>query len=187
VARLSELGLDFDHWCFACGRANPIGLHLDFDVARRRAEARFVPRREHTGYDGLVHGGIVAALLDETMGWAIFHEGTWGVTTRINVAFRQPIEIGQELLVTGAVTKESRRAIETHGEIRGAPGALLAEADATFLVMSDERRKELERRYSRIDEAFARVRAAVADEEEHEQREQGEGSLFSRAKRGVRT
>jgi len=165
VARLSDLGIDFDHWCFACGRANPIGLHLEYDVARGRAETRFVPRREHTGYDGLVHGGIVTALLDETMGWAIFHQGVWGVTARITVTFRQPVNVGDELVVGGTVTKETRRAIETHGEVRDAASALLAESDATFLVMPEERRKELERRYSRIDEAFAKVRAAVDEEE----------------------
>jgi uncharacterized protein (TIGR00369 family) len=166
VARLSELGIDFDHWCFACGRANPIGLHLDYDVARGRAETRFAPRREHTGYDGLVHGGIVTALLDETMGWAIFHQGVWGVTARITVTFRQPVEVDAPLTVTGTVTKQTRRSVETRGEVRDAAGALLAEADATFLVMPEERRRELKRRYSRIDEAFARVKAAVEEEEE---------------------
>ncbi len=168
MARLSELGVDFDHWCFACGRANPIGLHLDYDVARGRAETRFVPRREHTGYDGLVHGGIVTALLDETMGWAIFHQGIWGVTARIAVRFRRPVTTGEELLVSGTVTRETRRAIETHGELQDAHGELLAEADATFLVMPEERRRQLERRYSRVDEAFARVREAVAEEERRE-------------------
>ena len=165
MARLSELGIDFDHWCFACGRANPIGLHLDYDVSRSSARTRFVPRREHTGYDGLVHGGIVTALLDETMGWAIFHQGVWGVTARITVTFRRPISVGDELAVSGSITKETRRAIETHGDVRDAAGDLLAEADATFLVMPEERRRELERRYSRIDEAFAKVRAAVDEEE----------------------
>ena len=165
MARLSELGIDFDHWCFACGRATPTGLHLDFDVARQRAETRFVPRREHSGYDGVVHGGIVTALLDETMGWAIFHAGIWGVTARITVTFRQPMVVGDDLVITGTVTKETHRALETHGEVRDETGTLLAEADATFLVMPEDRRRELERRYSRTDEAFAKVREAVAAEE----------------------
>lgn len=165
MARLSELGIDFEHWCFACGRANPMGLRLEYDVTRGRAATRFVPRREHTGYEGLVHGGIVTALLDETMGWAIFQQGIWGVTARIAVTFRGPVRVGDELVVTGQVTKEGRRAIQTHGEMRDTAGALLAEADATFLLMPEERRRELERRYSRIDEAFAKVKEAVTEEE----------------------
>ena len=174
MVRLSELGVDFEHWCFACGRLNEAGLHLDFDVARGRAETRFVPQRRHEGYDGTVHGGIVTALLDETMGWAIFHQGIWGVTARINVTFRQPVPVGEELRVVGQVARQRSRAIEIRGTVtRVSDGTVLAEADATFLVMSDARRRELERRYSRTDEAFARVRAAVA-REDAERNEVGE-------------
>jgi len=165
VARLLDLGVDFDHWCFACGRLNPSGLQLDFDVSANSATARYTGLQRHQGYDGTLHGGVVTALLDETMGWAIFHQGVWGVTARITVTFRQPVNVGDELVISGTVTKETRRAIETHGEVRDAAGTLLAESDATFLVMPEERRKELERRYSRIDEAFAKVRAAVELEE----------------------
>src|SRR3954469_12935525 len=157
MARLSELGLDFDHWCFACGRANPHGLHLDFDVSRDRATARFTASREHSGYDGFVHGGIVTALLDETMGWAIFHQGVWGVTGRLSVSFRRPVPVGEELTVSASVTKESRRGVEIHGELANGAGQLLADADGLFLVMPEDRRRQLERRYSRIDEAFANV------------------------------
>lgn len=165
MARLADLGIDFDHWCFACGRMNPSGLHLDFSVSRDRAAARFIARREHSGFDDTVHGGIVTTLIDEAMGWAIFHKGVWGVTGKLTMTFRRPVPIGEELDVTAAITKETRRAIETHGELRDHAGVLLAEGDALFLVMPEERRHELERRYAGSDEAFARIRAAVDAEE----------------------
>lgn len=174
MAKLSELGVDFEHWCFACGRLNESGLHLEFDVSRDRAEATCIPERRHQGYDGTVHGGIVSALLDETMGWAIFHQGIWGVTARLNVTFRQPVPVGEELRVVGEVVRQRSRSIETRGAVsRTSDGVVLAEADAMFLLMPDERRRELERRYSKADETFARVRAAVAAEERVPGREPG--------------
>ena len=88
MAKLSELGVDFQHWCFACGQLNHGGLGLEFEVSRDRAEARYTALQRHQGYDGLLHGGIVTALLDEAMGWAIFHQGIWGVTAKISVTFR---------------------------------------------------------------------------------------------------
>ena len=166
MARLSELGVDFEHWCFGCGRQNPSGLHLDFDVAADRATARYTGTQLYQGYDGALHGGIVTALLDETMGWAIFHQGIWGVTARITVTFRRPVPLGEELVLSGTVTKDRGRAIETSGTLaRASDGEILAEAEAMFLRMPDRRRKELEARYSRAGEAFERVRRAVAEEE----------------------
>jgi len=166
VAKLSELGVDFQPWCFACGQLNPGGLHLDFEVSRDRAQARYTALQRHQGYDGLLHGGVVTALLDETMGWAIFHQGIWGVTAKISVTFRQPVPIGQDLRVIGEIARDRGRVIETRGTVeRAEDGAMLAEAEATFLRMPEGRRRELEQRYSGTDDAFARVKAAVESEE----------------------
>ena len=166
MARLSELGVDFDHWCFACGRLNPAGMHLDFGVSRDRAEASYTALQRHEGYDGVIHGGVVTALLDEAMGWAIFHQGIWAVTARINVTFRHPARVGEELRVVGEVVRDRGRLLETHGMLaRAADREVLAEADATFLRMPADSRRRLERRYGGTQEAFARVRAEVEREE----------------------
>ncbi|MBU6424366.1 MAG: PaaI family thioesterase [Chloroflexota bacterium] len=166
MARLSELGVDFQHWCFACGQLNPIGLHLEFDVARGRAETRFSGDRRHEGYEGTLHGGVVAALLDETMGWAIFQSGIWAVTAKLSVTYRRPVLVGEELRVVAEVGRDRGRAIELHGEIgRASDGEVLAAADAMYMRMPEERRRELERRYAVTPDAFERVRAAVAAEE----------------------
>jgi acyl-coenzyme A thioesterase PaaI-like protein len=166
MAKLSELGVDFQHWCFACGQLNPGGLHLGFDVSRDHAEARYTALQRHQGYDGLLHGGVVTALLDEAMGWAIFHQGIWGVTAKISVTFRQPVPIGADLRVVGEIARDRGRVIETRGTVaRADDGTVLAEAEATFLLMPEGRRRELEQRYSGTDDAFARVKAAVESEE----------------------
>ena len=165
MARLRELGVDFEHWCFACGRLNPSGLQLDFDVSSNSATAHYTGLQRHQGYDGTLHGGVITALLDETMGWAIFHQGIWGVTAKLEVAFKRPAPVGQELVVTGELVRERRRTIETKGWVaRASDGEVLAEATALFIRMPDDRRAELEKRYSRTDEAFGRVREAVAAE-----------------------
>jgi uncharacterized protein (TIGR00369 family) len=170
VARLLDLGVDFEHWCFACGRLNPTGLQLDFDVSTNKATARHTGQQRHQGYDGTLHGGVVTALLDETMGWAIFHQGIWGVTAKLEVSFKRPVPVGEEVIVSGELVRERGRTIETRGTVSHATsGEILAEATGTFMRMPEARRAELEKRYSRTDVAFARVRAAVAAEEEHKE------------------
>ena len=171
MARLLDLGIDFEHWCFACGRLNPSGLQLDFDVSKDRATARYTGLQRHQGYEGALHGGVVTALLDETMGWAIFHQGVWGVTAKLSVTFKRPVPVGEELIVSGEVVRDRGRGIETKGAVaRAQDGEVLAEATALFLRMPDEQRATLERRYARTDEAFARVRAAIdAETHTHEQ------------------
>ena len=100
------------------------------------------------------------------MGWAIFHQGIWGVTARISITFRQPVPIGEDLRVIGEIARDRGRVIETRGSVeRAEDGTVLAEAEATFLRMPEERRRELEQRYTGTEGAFARVKEAVLNEE----------------------
>ncbi len=135
-------------WCYGCGEANPEGLQIEFAVEGTTAVGRFQARTLHQGFPGLVHGGITAAALDEAMGWAVFAAGIWAVTARMEVRYRRPLPLDQELTVRGEVTRDRGRRLEVAAAIRSVEGRLLAEANAVFVRVSQERARQLEAFYT---------------------------------------
>ena len=83
----------YDDGCFACGRDNPIGLHLDdFALDDGVVSARFVPRKEYRGAGVILHGGVAATALDEMLVWAgILTEKVMSVTGRREIRYRKPL------------------------------------------------------------------------------------------------
>jgi len=95
------------------------------------------------------------------MGWAIFHQGIWAVTTRFALTFRKPVRVGEAVVASGVVARVRGRALDLHGEVRdAASGELLASADATYVRMPEARRKALVEKYG--DPAPALERLAIA-------------------------
>jgi uncharacterized protein (TIGR00369 family) len=128
----SEAGVDElrdNDGCFACGKSNPAGLRVDFKLDRdkRTIHGRFAPARIHEGYAGIVHGGILSTLLDEAMVKLSFMLGIPAVTAEMTVKFRTPAAPGDELTVTGWLSRETRRLIEAESRIEHG-GILIAEA-----------------------------------------------------------
>jgi uncharacterized protein (TIGR00369 family) len=104
------------------------------------------------GYNGIVHGGILAALLDETMGWApaLAHR-RFCVTIEMSVQYLKPVPLGQELTVSGWSVGEGRRIWEAEGEITGADGTVYAKGRGRYLPMRGDRTREV-LRYLQFDE-----------------------------------
>ncbi len=120
--------------CFGCGPANPIGLRLEFDHhPDGGVQARFTPGQEHQGWEGLMHGGLVTVLLDESMAWAAFASTSMYYTGRLEVRYRQPVRTGATLVLRGWVARSRGRALETRAEVQSEAGDVLAEASALFL------------------------------------------------------
>jgi uncharacterized protein (TIGR00369 family) len=91
------------------------------------------------GFKGITHGGILATLLDETMGWApVLSSGRFCVTMELTVQYLKPVPIGKKVTVTGWVTADRRRAWETAGEVTDADGETYAKATGLFVRMSEE-------------------------------------------------
>lgn len=120
--------------CYVCGPKNPIGLAVNFTIDRdaKRSMARFTPKEDHQGYQGIVHGGILSSLLDEAMVKLAFSLGIPAVTAEITVKFKSPAASGEELEVSGRIIEESRRLIHASAVIERGP-IVIAEATGKLL------------------------------------------------------
>ncbi len=124
--------------CFICGRENPVGLHLQFyeDVENQRLIAPITLPERYQSYPGIVHGGILATILDEVSGRSLNvgrdDEQFW-VTAKLEMRYRQPTPTETPLTAVGWVVKRRETAAEVAGEIRLPDGTVTAEAHALII------------------------------------------------------
>jgi len=135
-------------YCFGCGDLNPAGLKLEFRFEGNKAVADFLPQDKHQGYPGLMHGGVMAAALDEAMGWAMYALGVWAVTGKMEVKYRQPLPLHQKATVSGEIIRNRGQWLEMRGEIRSEEGRLMAESYGLFMRLPEEKVRELEETYA---------------------------------------
>ena len=123
--------------CFVCGEANPLGLNLRFATDGRIVQTRFRPRPEDVGFRGVVHGGIVATVLDEIMAWVCAaHAHRFSFCAELNVRFLNPMSPGMEVLVTGElVANRKNRIFETKAQAQSGDGLTLATATGKYLPL----------------------------------------------------
>ena len=124
------------HMCFVCGIHNDAGLHTDFyELDNKQLIAIFKGHEIHQSYPSRMHGGIIAALLDETIGRAIQidEEGIWGVTVEISIKYIKPVPLDQELRVVGYVTNNRRLLFEGEGYLYDTNQEVLATCTAKYL------------------------------------------------------
>ena len=120
---------------------------MQFRVEEGRAVAQFTPSAHLQGYPGRVHGGGVATMLDEAMGWAVYSRGAWAMTARMSMRFRRAVPVEEPLTVSGWVTRDRGRFLELRSELRSGDSALLAEAEGLFVRVGGRQAEELRRLY----------------------------------------
>jgi acyl-coenzyme A thioesterase PaaI-like protein len=80
--------------CFVCGKNNPGGLQLSFEIDKERQTLKttFVASPTFQGWDGIVHGGIISTLLDEAMAKLVYELGYQSVTASLEInPFDSPV------------------------------------------------------------------------------------------------
>ncbi|MDI6900687.1 MAG: PaaI family thioesterase [Anaerosomatales bacterium] len=128
--------------CFVCGTENQSGLSARFlELDDGELLGIFVPRPEHQGYPGRLHGGIASTMLDETIGRAVNlrDPDAWGVTVELSVRFRKPVPVDGEVTALGRITRDSGRIFEGTGEIVLDDGTVAVEATGRYLKLPIDR------------------------------------------------
>jgi uncharacterized protein (TIGR00369 family) len=121
--------------CFVCGSKSTEGLKIKFEhIQGGKSEARYAFEPRHQGYDGVVHGGILAAVLDDSMAHAVMALGLMPITTEMRIRFKKPIAVGEEVLFEGQVEKVGRRMVEAKAVGIGPDGEVKVEAEGKFLI-----------------------------------------------------
>ena len=112
--------------------STPLG---DTPIKRLRLsiQASFTPTQTYQGYDGIVHGGIISALLDEAMAKLAFELGYNAITAMLTIRFKNPAKVREKLTVRGEITHATRRLVLAKASIRGENGALIAEGDSKLV------------------------------------------------------
>ncbi len=122
-----------DH-CFVCGAANPTGLKLTFEQYGAGVRAEFTPSPWHVGYEDVIHGGILAALIDDAMANIWFVRGEEALTAKLEIRFRQVVRPGDRLVVQAEPTGKKGALLTARAEVRRADGVVVAEGTGLLAV-----------------------------------------------------
>jgi uncharacterized protein (TIGR00369 family) len=126
--------------CFGCGPDNPRGLRLEFLRDGDVVVCHTSLGREYAGYRDFVHGGVIAAILDEAMGWALLHlRGRYGVTRSLTVDYRRPVRVTSPLTVRAGVDKFENDSADISAAIRDSRGRILAHAASQWTLVRNAR------------------------------------------------
>jgi len=145
--------------CFVCGRENPVGLHVHFyeDPEAQQVVVPLVIPEVYQGYPGIVHGGVLASILDEVTGRALMMvtdgDPFW-VTAKLEVRYRRPTPTETPLRALGWVVRRRRRSAEVAGRIELEDGTVTAEGQAIVVQPPSGTLKgwEEERQFWRVEE-----------------------------------
>ncbi|MFO7941468.1 MAG: PaaI family thioesterase [Bacillota bacterium] len=123
--------------CVICGRDNPHGLQMSFRATAEGALSTVTIPGRFQGFDGVAHGGTVAAILDDAMWWAVFHtRGATTMTAEMKVRYHNPVPTESPLVVEASLVSHRGRLHRVRAVIAfedAEDDGVLAEAEGTYL------------------------------------------------------
>ena len=134
---MSALHLPYTRDCFVCGAHNAHGLGLRFRREGDEVRADYTPAAHHAGFRGIVHGGILATVLDEAMFWAAASTTKrFCLAAELNVRFIDKVTVGQKMLCVARLTSDRKRIWESAAELRDETGKVCVRATCKQIPMT---------------------------------------------------
>ncbi len=128
-----------DKICFGCGQENELGLRLklEFDDDTKTAFGEYTAHELLEGAPNIIHSGIVATILDETMTTVNKYLEVMAITSELTIRYLQPAFINENLYIRGWFVKKSKRVIENRAEIENEMGKIVARAKGKYIEVDE--------------------------------------------------
>ncbi len=128
-------------YCFVCGRKNPHGLYMTFyDNGENEVVSTYTVAEAYQGYPGVVHGGIVAAMLDEVVARVsmIGDHHHFMMSVKLEVKYRHPVPTQTPLRIVGRIVRLRGRLGKAVGQVILPDGTVAAESEMTLADVPKE-------------------------------------------------
>ncbi len=130
---MTEIDLRDDSMCFCCGKLNEQGLKLEFETTDSVTTTSLSFPKQFQGYRDIVHGGLIAAVLDEAMATLVSEMGHLAVTAELKVRFLHPLRVETPVRFTAYLLDKRRNTFRMEATARLEDGTDIARAESTFL------------------------------------------------------
>lgn len=128
------------HYCFGCSERNPIGLALQFWLDGQTVKSSWQPDKRYQGYVEILHGGIVATLLDEIAGWTVQVVcKTAGMTKEMKISYHKPLYTSEKVIfIEAKPVSTNGRLVDIEAVLLNSKGEKCASALVTYHLFSEQ-------------------------------------------------
>ena len=135
--RLLSTQAEAHPFCFVCSGSNPMGLALRYaSQPDGSVSAKFLGHSALEGYSGLLHGGVIAALLDGAMTNCLFAHGRAALTVELKVRYHESVAAAEEVSVHARLEDDSHGLYQMRAELTQG-GKIKASATGKFMMQHE--------------------------------------------------
>ena len=105
---------------------------LSVDITGMSVE--FIVRKDMTNPIGILHGGVIAGIIDDTIGMTVAVLGfeTYSVSTNLSIDFLSSGKIGDRLIATSIIIRQGQNMVNTECKIVNLEGKIIAKGTANL-------------------------------------------------------